>query len=158
MTKIKEVYLKSGSILDVAHSELALSEKSELQSEFLSLKFMAATIHNEICREFYFLNSNPTTGISKLISIGPIILKLFEANLWYQKVGNKKLRELAHSRGLDKLYNAKSNALKELKPNRIDKYSDFRSRGLDQGVRVIDLRNFFWLRRLQWLLNNSVDM
>jgi hypothetical protein len=33
------------------------------------------------------------------LSLCPIILKLFEANLWYSKVGNKRLCELAKSRG-----------------------------------------------------------
>ena len=94
---MKDVYIKSAALLESAKDELLSDGVTESHYEFLSLKFTASLIHNDVCREIHNLTVNPTVGASKLLSLGPIILKLFEANLWYSKVGNKRLHELARS-------------------------------------------------------------
>jgi len=63
-----------------------------------------------------------------LLSHGPIILKLFEANLWYSQVGNKRLRELAKSRGMLELIEDKLRKMKLIRPSRIEKYAGIRNK------------------------------
>ena len=86
-------------------------------------------MHNDICREFHNLTINPTMGTSNLLSYGSIILKLFEANLWYSQVGNRRLRELAKSRGKLQLIEDKLKEMKLiLRPSRIEKYAEIRNK------------------------------
>ncbi len=89
---------------------------------------MGAVIQNDLCREVYNLDNNPTIGTSKLLAIGPIILKLFEANLWYSQVGNKKLRELAEKCCVLAFVENEFKEMKLLDPNRIEKYARFRNK------------------------------
>lgn len=120
---IEKVYLESSRLLDLAREDTLKVNISTIKREFYSLKFMASVIHNELCREFFYLVLNPTIGTSKIISLGPLILKLYEANNWYFKFGNKRLRELACERGLNSLCDEKLRELKSLKPSRIEKYT-----------------------------------
>jgi hypothetical protein len=55
-------------------------------------------------------------------------LKLFEANLWYSQVGNKRLRELAKSRGMLELIEDKLRKMKLIRPSRIEKYAGIRNK------------------------------
>ena len=121
----KDIYIKSAALLE---SEFLSDGVTGFHYEFLSLKFMASLIHNDVCREFHRLTINPTIGASKLLSLCPIILKLFEANIWYSKVGNKRLRELAKSRGMLKLIEDKLKEMKLIRPSRIEKYAVIRNK------------------------------
>ena len=92
-----------------------------------------------------------TIGASKLLSLGSIILKLFEANLWYSQVGNRKLLELAQSRGMFSLIEDK------LKDDRgittvlanIDYYLKFMYKSVEAslsvaGTKSIPTGGIFW--------------
>jgi hypothetical protein len=125
---MKDVYIKSAALLESAKDELLSEGVTESHYEFLSLKFTASLIHNDVCREIHNLTVNPTVGASKLLSLGPIILKLFEANLWYSKVGNKRLHELARSRGMHVLIENKLEEMKLIRPSRIERYAGIRNR------------------------------
>lgn len=124
---MKDIYIQSASLLENAQDEFLSADAEGLQHDFLQLKFMALLIHNDVCREVHNLNINPTIGTSKLLSLGQVLLKLFEANLWYSKIGNKKLLELAKSRGMHEFIKAKLKELKPLRPSRIEKYADIRN-------------------------------
>lgn len=126
MMKMQQVYCKSATILEEVKDELSSNCVSELHHDFLSLKFMASVIHNDVCREVNNMIANPTTGTSKLLAFGPIILKLLEAKNWYSKVGNKKLCELAKNRGMLASINNKLKEIESINPSRIDKYKKFR--------------------------------
>jgi hypothetical protein len=89
---------------------------------------MASLIHNDVCREIHNLTVNPTMGASKVLSLGPIILKLFEENLWYSNVGNRRLRELAESRGMLELIEAKFKEMKLIRPSRMERYAKIRNK------------------------------
>jgi hypothetical protein len=128
MMDIQQIYCKSAVLLDEVKDELSSGVVTGSHHEFLSLKFMALVIHNDVCREFHNLVANPTIGISRLLALGPIILKLFEANLWYSQVGNKRLRELAASRGMLESIEHNLREMKLIKPNRIEKYATFRNK------------------------------
>jgi len=125
---MKDIYIKSAALLESAKDDFLLNGVTGFQYEFLSLKFMASLIHNDVCREIHNLTVNPTIGASKLLSLGPIILKLFEANLWYSQVGNKKLRELAKSRGMLDFIGNKLKEMKLIRPSRIEKYAGIRNK------------------------------
>ncbi|HEX9758286.1 MAG TPA: hypothetical protein VGB26_10895 [Nitrospiria bacterium] len=128
MTDMKDVYIKSAAFLESSKDEFLSDGVTGFHYEFLSLKFMASLIHNDVCREFHNLTVNPTIGTSKVLSLGPIILKLFEANLWYSQVGNKKLRELAESRGMLEFMENKLKEMKLIRPSRIEKYAGIRNK------------------------------
>lgn len=129
MMDMKDIYIKSASLLESAKDELLSDGVTESHYEFLSLKFTASLIHNDLCREFHSLTVNPTVGASKLLAYGSIILKLFEENRWYSKFGNRRLRELAESRGMLGLIEDKLKDMKRfLRPSRIEKYEKIRNR------------------------------
>jgi hypothetical protein len=125
---IEDIYIKSAMILERAQNEILSDGLTELQYEFLSLKFKVALIHNDFCREIHNLNVNPTTGASKLLSYGPIILKLFEANRWYIQIGNKRLLELAKSRNILELVENNLKDMKKFRPSRIEEYARIRNK------------------------------
>jgi hypothetical protein len=125
---MKDIYTKSAALLESAKDELLSDGVTESHYEFLSLKFTASLIHNDVCREFHNLTDNPTAGASNLLAYGSIILKSFEANRWYSKVGNRRLRELAKSRGMLEFIEAKLKEMKLIRPNRIEKYAGIRNR------------------------------
>jgi hypothetical protein len=126
---MKDIYIKSAALLESAKDEfLSTNGVTGLHYEFLSLKFIGSLIHNDVCREFHNLTVNPTLGSSKLLSLCPIILKLFEANLWYSKVGNKRLCELAKSRGALELIEDKLKEMKLIRPSRIEEYAKIRNK------------------------------
>jgi len=138
---MKDVYIKSAALLESSNGESLSDGVTVAHAEFLSLKLMASLIHNDVCREFHNLTVNPTRGASKLLSLGPIILKLFEANLWYSQVGNKKLRELAESRGMFELIENKLKEMKLIRPSRIEEYAGIRNKLVahydDQTVKML---------------------
>lgn len=125
---MKETYIKSAALLESAKDELLLSGVTGSHYEFLWLKFTASLIHNDVCREFHNLTVNPTIGASRLLSLGSIILKLFEANRWYSQVGNRKLLELAKSRGMVSLIEDKLKEMKSIRPSRMEKYAGIRNK------------------------------
>ena len=125
---MKDIYIKSATLLESAKDELLSDGVTGSHYEFLSLKFIASLIHNDVCREFHNLATNPTMGASKVLSLGPIILKLFEAKLWYSQFGNRKLLELAKRRGMDSLIKNKLKEMKLLDPSRIGKYAGIRNK------------------------------
>jgi hypothetical protein len=126
---MKDIYIKSATLFESAKDELLSDDVTGFHYEFHSLKFIASLIHNEVCREFHNLTINPTMGASKVLSLGPIILKLFEENRWYSKFGNRRLRELANSRGMLGLIEDKLKEMKLiLRPSRIEKYAKIRNR------------------------------
>lgn len=116
MSDIKKTYIESAIILDKAMAELSSSGISDLHREFLSLKCMSSIIQNDVCRELHNIVVNPTTGTSKLLALGPIVLKLFEAHHWYSTTGNKKLRELAKNRSMLDIINKKLKEMKLINP------------------------------------------
>ena len=124
---MKEIYVTSAKLFESARDELFLDGITGVHREFIELKFMGCLIHNEICREFHNLTGNPTIGASKLLALGPIILKLFEANLWYSQVGNRMLRELAQSRGMLEFFESKYKEMKLIRPSRIEMYAGIRN-------------------------------
>jgi hypothetical protein len=125
---MEDIYIKSATLLERAQNEILSGDITELHYEFLSLKFKAALIHNDFCREIHNLTVNPTTGASKLLSYGPIILKLFEANRWYTQIGNKRLRELAKSRDMLELVEDNLKEMKIFRPSRIEEYARIRNK------------------------------
>jgi hypothetical protein len=125
---IKDVYTKSAALLEEAKDDFLSARDTGEHHEFLSLKLMASLIHNDVCREFYNLTVNKTTGTSRLLALGPIVIKLFEAHLWYSQIGNKRLRELAKSRGMLELIENKLREMNRLNPGRIEKYADIRNK------------------------------
>jgi len=125
--KIKNVYCKSAELLEAVQTERERVDTDGQLKDFISLKYMASVIHNELCREFYYLVSNPTRGQSKLMSLGIIILKLFEAHRWYKGIGNKNLIILAKKRGMEEILNKKLSEIKLIKPSRIEKYATYRN-------------------------------
>lgn len=125
---MKGIYIKSALLLDSAKYELFSNDVIGLEYDFLTLKFMASLLHNDFCREYYNFTVNPTVGVSKLLSVGPLILKLFEANLWYSQVGNKKLRELAINRGMLDFIEDKLKEMKRIRPSRIENYTTIRNK------------------------------
>jgi hypothetical protein len=125
---MKDVYIKSAELLESAKDEFLLNGGTEVHNEFLSLKFMGSLIHNEVCREIHNLAVNPTIGASKLLQYCPIILKLYEEHLWYSQVGNKRLRELAKSRGMLELIEDKVRKMRLIRPSRIKKYKGIRDK------------------------------
>lgn len=125
---MKNIYIKSATLLESSKAEFLLDGVTGVHHEFLSLKFMASLIHNEVCREWHNLTVNPTNGASKVLSLGSIILKLFEANLWYSQVGNQRLRKLAESRGMLEFIEDKLKAMKLIRPSRIEKYAEIRNK------------------------------
>lgn len=73
------IYIKS-----VARLEFLSNGVTRFHYEFLSLKFMASLLYNAVSREWHNLTVHPTIEeASKLLSFGPIILKLFEAHRQY---------------------------------------------------------------------------
>ena len=125
---MKDIYIKSAALLESAKDKFLSDGVTGFHHEFFSLKFMASLIHNDVCREIHNLTVNPTIGASRLLSLGPIILKLFEANIWYSKVGNKRLRELAKSRGMLKPIEDELKEMKLIRPSRIEKYAGIRNK------------------------------
>jgi hypothetical protein len=125
---MKDTYIRSAALLESAKDELLSDGVTGFRYEFHSLKFIASLMHNDVCREIHNLNGNPTIGASKLLSIGSIILKLFEENRWYSDVGNKRLRELAKSRGMLEFIEAKLKEMKLIRPSRIEKYAGIRNK------------------------------
>lgn len=125
---MKDVYIKSAALLENAKDELISDGATGFRYEFHSLKFSASLMHNDVCREIHNLTVNPTIGASKLLSLGSIILKLFEVNRWYLDVGNKRLRELAKSRGMHEFIEAKLKEIKLIRPSRIEKYAGIRNK------------------------------
>jgi hypothetical protein len=123
---IKDVYVKSADILQELYEEFSSAKVNSQHREFLSLKLMASLIHNDVCREFYNLSVNPTPGTSKLLILCPIITKLFEANRWYAHEANKRLRQLAKSRGMQEFIENKFKEMKPPNPSRMEKYSSVR--------------------------------
>ena len=140
---MKDIYIKSAALLESAKDEFLSDGDTGVHHEFLSLKFMASLIHNDVCREFHNVTVNPTIGASNLLSLGPIILKLFEANIWYSKVGNKRLRELAESRGMLKPIEDKLKEMKLIRPSRIEKYAGIRNKLVghydDQDDQIVNM-------------------
>ena len=87
----RDIYIKSAALLESAKAEFLSNGVTGFQYEFLSLKFMASLIHNAVCREWHNLTVYPTIEeASKLLSFGPIILKLFEAHRWYSPSWQQK--------------------------------------------------------------------
>ena len=125
---MKDVYIKSAALLESAKDELLSDGVIGFRYEFHSLKFIVSLMHNDVCREIHNLTVNPTIGASKLLSIGSIILKLFEENRWYSDVGNKRLRELAKSRGMLEFIEAKLKEMKLIRSSRIEKYAEIRNK------------------------------
>lgn len=128
MINTKDIYTKSAALLEEAKDKFVSEGATGAQYDFLLLKLMASIIHNDICREFHNLILNPTSETSKLLAFGPIILKLFEANRWYQQVGNKKLRELARNRDMLQFVENKLKKMKLMNPKRIEEYKGIRNR------------------------------
>lgn len=127
LSHVKDIYVQSASNLEDAKNELLSYNARGLHFDFLEVKFMASLIHNDVCREIFCLESNPTVGDSKLLSIAQVILKLFEANLWYSKIGNKRLLVLAKSRGMEEFVRAKLKEIKFLGSSGVEKYADIRN-------------------------------
>ena len=125
---MKDVYIKSAALLESAKDELLSDGVIGFRYEFHSLKFIVSLMHNDVCREIHNLTVNPTIGASKLLSIGSVILKLFEENRWYSDVGNKRLRELAKSRGMLEFIEAKLKEMKLIRSSRIEKYAEIRNK------------------------------
>lgn len=125
---MKDIYIKSAALLESAKDELLSDGVIGFRYEFHSLKFIASLMHNDVCREIHNLTVNPTIGASKLLSLGSIILKLFEENIWYSQVGNRRLRELAKSRGKLQLIEDKLKEMKLIRPSRMEKYAGIRNK------------------------------
>ena len=125
---IDKVYLQSSELLDTIKGEYEAVVEPEEKREFYFLKYMAIIISNDLSREYYNVNKNPSLGVSKLLALGPLILKLFEAHLWYQKKGNPKIRTLAEKRGLLHDVETRLKQMKSLQPAVIESYSKYRNR------------------------------
>lgn len=125
---LEKVYVQSSKHLETIKSEYEAVIEPEEKKEFYFLKYMAIVISNDLSREYYNVNKNPSLGVSRLLALGPLILKLFEAHLWYQQKGNPKLRILAEKRGLLQDVEAKLKEMKSLQPAVIESYSKYRNR------------------------------
>lgn len=137
---IKDVYIESAAILEEANNELSSVTATEQQREFLSLKFMSALIHNDLCPVYYNMTVNPTTETSRLLTLGSVIMKLFEAHIWYSQSGTRRLRKLAENRNMKAFIEDKCKEMKQLNPSRIEKYSKIRNDlSVHYSVKTIDV-------------------
>ncbi len=50
---MKDIYIKSAGLLESAKAEFLSDGVTGFHYEFLSLKFMASLIHNDVCREWH---------------------------------------------------------------------------------------------------------
>ncbi len=127
--RMQEVYTQSSVILEKAQEDYSTSIVPDEYREFLSLRLMVSIIHNDVCREYYNFNANfhLATGLSRLLALGSVIMKLFEAHIWYSQIGNKQLRKLAKSRGMITFIDDKFKKMKRINPSRIEKYSGIRN-------------------------------
>jgi len=126
--ELKEVYESSAKMLEEVRDEYKELLESEDKKDFYTLKYMGILIYNDLAREYYNLESNPTLNTSKLVAISPIIHKSFEAQYWYKQKGNKKLRELSDRRGIMKEVDSRIRKLKSINATRIEKYKNYRDK------------------------------
>ena len=125
---LKRQYIKSAENLEKAKAEFESVVESGPKQEFYRLKYMGFILQNEMCREFFNLESNPTKNESKLAALAPVILALFEAYIWYRKEGNPRLRELARERGMFEYVETELKRIKALKAGNIEAYSSYRNK------------------------------
>lgn len=79
------IYLQSSEHLESIKSEYESVVEPQEKKKFYFLKYMAIVIYNDLSREYYNEHTNPSIGVSRLLALGPLILKLFEAHLWFKK-------------------------------------------------------------------------
>lgn len=136
--KIKEVYADAATVLEKSRDEFSSVWE---QHEFLTLKLIASIIHTDVCREYQnlilnqaaFSGSNET---STLLVCGQLIVKLFEAHRWYNQSGNRRLLQLAQSRGIRDFVESEF----DIHANRIEKYKRIRNMMVhydDETIHVI---------------------
>lgn len=126
--ELEDIYVQSANVLDLKKSEYNSDVGPENKRAFIKLQYMAIIIYNDLCREYCNLHKNSSVGTSKILALGPVILKLFEAHLWYKKEGNKELLALATRRGIKKEVEKKLKELKNIKSSRIELYSKYRNK------------------------------
>jgi len=61
----------------------------------------ATVIHCDLCRLMVAYEECERDGIARLLWMGDIASKLYEARLWFHQIGNKLLLKLAHRHGDD---------------------------------------------------------
>lgn len=126
--KSDEIYAQSANCLEMKKSEFNSDISSENKRAFVKLQYMVIIIYNDLCREYCDLHKNTSVGTSKILALGPVILKLFEAHLWYKKEGNKEFLALAERRGIKQDVEKKLKELKNIKSSRIELYSKYRNK------------------------------
>jgi len=125
---LKQVYLQSAIALEKADEDFKQNLDGSQREEFFSLKYMAIIVYNDLSREFYNMECNPTTNLSKLFSLIPVVHKLYEAYEWHRKEGNSRLRKLAKSRGILTEVDDKLRQLKIIKASNFNKYKIYRDK------------------------------
>ena len=66
--------------------------------------------------------------LQRYCRLAQLFWNYFEAHRWYSQVGNKRLRELAKSRGMLELTEVKFKEMKLIRPSRIEKYVEVRNK------------------------------
>ncbi|MDH5545493.1 MAG: hypothetical protein OEZ43_07875 [Gammaproteobacteria bacterium] len=125
--ELKNAYISSAENLEVIRRDFESNGNTKSRREFYRLRYMAAIIMNDLSREYLSIETNPTNGTSKLLAVGTLILKLYEARQWYTKDGYVTLLDIADQKGIKSETEQKLRSLKGLKAGRIDAYSKFRN-------------------------------
>lgn len=91
---------------------------------------MAAIIHCDLCRLVVAYAECELEGIARLLWLGDIASKLYEARNWYNNSGTAVLRQIAQRKPIGlKAVNAKIDELKKAHGvHRVNKYADYRNK------------------------------
>lgn len=125
---LKKVYMNTCDNLEKSRAEYLSDGGSDDRREFYQLKYMISIILNDLAREYYNFEANPTIETSNLTALGPLVLTVYEAHMWYRKKGNRKLLEMAEHRGITQEVTDMVRDLKGLKSSRIEEYRNLRDK------------------------------
>ncbi|WP_092032785.1 hypothetical protein [Marinobacter sp. DSM 26671] len=91
---------------------------------------MAAIIHCDICRQVVALDECNVEGLARLLILGNIVSKLFEAQRWYFGPGRTLLKDIAKSKdiGADRLEEYLKTLGAKHKVDSIQRYSEYRNK------------------------------
>lgn len=91
---------------------------------------MAALIHCDLCRLVVSFDECQVVGVARLLYLGDIVCKLFEARNWYNNAGTKLLLRIAERKSIDKAHVRKK--IEDLKQahqiHRVKTYEAYRNK------------------------------
>ena len=103
---------------------------SHVPEDERSVWAMAAIIHCDLCRLVVALDECEREGVARLLCLGDIASKLYEARNWYSNSGTTTLRAIAERRSFGvAALNARLESIKSTyQVHRINKYADYRNK------------------------------